>query len=769
MGVQWQGPAASAAAAALERHVRGLDDRGKWRPSPVHHAIGTGVSVLLPWLVFMFAAALLVIAYEERATTVWGLIGGVGGLCALLALGGIASGRMALTVLGLWSLTSMSFGVFMGRYVNTEYMQIYWRIRSAGPGLVGVDPAAAEVASLGDEAAIITFTDGTIVDDRRTIGYVAKGNIYCVAPVMRRAKPSAPVEFWAAGIGCCERRSNFDCGSARLSGSSLTALSYTASGDKYFAEAVKEAASVYNIKIGEHAQRVFFEGDPATFVDDLWREAVVAAILAAVFHLCTCIIVSTALQKAGIRWVGGFGGQPSAEDLATEDILLRGGAARGKDKALTSNQVRTILDPRASWVDEKPERSCLGCGPRSYWVWRSPEDQQMEEIEKQIWYSESRRLDVGSDPSFFDRVIIAEDGGFNEVPQLMKNVSWYRYFSAYLTVGLIVFNIAYILKSDANMISATSGGSEMYLISETLIKPPASFLLRIVGIEGTISFRANVVVPVMEICCLVFVLSWVTMLSVEAALAEPRGRRRWKNLSRAFFNFPAPLAGFSAMSLLHYVSPPILIEQVMDYSHRRATVEPVRAWLKFILIRFVALVIGVDAFLMKFRMTSQYINQEAASAQRLAQAAGFILQLLGIVQVSVVVRERLLRAFFGGEDATEDVEEKAKEDAYHSLLAREMYRHSQSDTDFVVMMLSFNDADFQGLMLNMSNGSRMSSRTGQEGKNGSPGKNGSRSPERKSDAEPRADSVEDLMTQFEEVAREATVPQRTASRRINFR
>ena len=50
------------------------------------------------------------------------------------------------------------------------------------------------------------FSDGTVLDDFHALGYLAKGNTYCEAPIRLTGSSSEPVRYWAVGKNCCDRR-----------------------------------------------------------------------------------------------------------------------------------------------------------------------------------------------------------------------------------------------------------------------------------------------------------------------------------------------------------------------------------------------------------------------------------------------------------------------------------------------------------------------------------------------------------------------------------
>merc|ERR550537_1414384 len=79
---------------------------------------------------------------------------------------------------------------------------------------------------------------------------------------------------------------------------------------------------------------------------------------------------------------------------------------------------------------------------------------------------------------------------------------------------------------------------------------------------------------------------------------------------------------------------------------------------------------------------------------------GFLIQVLGIVQIKKLLRWRLFRFIFGGQDAEVSIEEKLVERIYEARLAQAIWT-SDAMTTFqkLVTLVNLNDDDLQRLML----------------------------------------------------------------------
>jgi len=80
---------------------------------------------------------------------------------------------------------------------------------------------------------------------------------------------------------------------------------------------------------------------------------------------------------------------------------------------------------------------------------------------------------------------------------------------------------------------------------------------------------------------------------------------------------------------------------------------------------------------------------------------GFVLQIIGVIDLSFWIRHRLFDFVFGKADGKVSRSEKSEERVFNCMLAREIWRASgRSFSTFSVVMLNFSDTDFQKLVLN---------------------------------------------------------------------
>lgn len=243
--------------------------------------------VILPWLVFVLTEHLFFLVYHDASTVVWVLVAVLAAL-ALLFIGlGCYVRHGTFLALGFMCFFSVASGTALGLWLDSQYMTPYVRL-DRSPEVRSVDPRGAVERT--QDAGVLHFIPTAFVDDRRTIGFVAQGNIFCVAPVVVPPKPTSAVRYWAMGQNCCEKRSGFDCGSAREPDSHSTALVMEEQ-DPAFLEAIREAETVHGLNSTTGAQLVSFVADPKAVIGDIWDEAMTIALVAGLVDLCTCFCV----------------------------------------------------------------------------------------------------------------------------------------------------------------------------------------------------------------------------------------------------------------------------------------------------------------------------------------------------------------------------------------------------------------------------------------------------------------------------------------------
>mmetsp|Transcript_62271 Transcript_62271/g.131639 ORF Transcript_62271/g.131639 Transcript_62271/m.131639 type:complete len:347 (-) Transcript_62271:37-1077(-) len=258
------------------------------------------VVVILPWLVFFMVLSLFMFAYHEMERLVWLL----SGLCAAMSTAFLcvgACGRHAtFLAVGFLCLSSVGMAVGCGQWVTSTYLVRFWQL-DAGPEFQDVSPVARSPDDT--HSATLYFAEGTFVDDQRTLGFITRQGLVCVAPVSKIGAPDAKVQFWAVGEDCCEPRSNFDCGTSRQESLQKVAIvENVVDWPSEFQKAARMAASVHAVsQPSQEAQFVRFVSDPKAAISDLWNEALSVSLLAMVLDLLMCLLAGLVVGKALAR------------------------------------------------------------------------------------------------------------------------------------------------------------------------------------------------------------------------------------------------------------------------------------------------------------------------------------------------------------------------------------------------------------------------------------------------------------------------------------
>jgi hypothetical protein len=253
------------------------------------------VTVLLPWLIFSLIVSLLVFAYEDYGPIVWAMVV----VCLLLALlfvsMGVAVKRPLQVALGLLVLTSVGVSLPVGFCIEGEFMVDFWRVDS---GASYKQVSASDPAVARSDAAVLEFTPGTKVDVNSSIGYMKRGIVYCVAPVVGATPSGKGPEYWAAGTNCCEQRGGFSCGDAK---DPLALTGVTMPDDQgNFAMAVRAAVSTYGLT-EPSGKLIFLDWTTSgpKYKEGLWTNAALLVMVSSTVHfgISTCAGICTARAK----------------------------------------------------------------------------------------------------------------------------------------------------------------------------------------------------------------------------------------------------------------------------------------------------------------------------------------------------------------------------------------------------------------------------------------------------------------------------------------
>lgn len=203
--------------------------------------LDTALIVVVPWVIFSLLVCTVAFAMEDYAPLVWALAAACAVLSVLFIAMGIAAGVASHVAVGFLTLVSVIIGVLVGLTLQHGYMDEYWQVDN-GAIYRNLDPV--EAASSHADGTQLYFAKGSSIDTQRSIGYMRRGEVYCVAPIIG-PRVSSTVEYWAVGKNCCDRRGGFACGVVNEA-AALDGVVVTADVD-YYRNAARMAQSVYRL------------------------------------------------------------------------------------------------------------------------------------------------------------------------------------------------------------------------------------------------------------------------------------------------------------------------------------------------------------------------------------------------------------------------------------------------------------------------------------------------------------------------------------------
>lgn len=353
----------------------------------------------------------------------------------------------------------------------------------------------------------------------------------------------------------------------------------------------------------------------------------------------------------------------------------------------------------------------------------------------------SKFFESGHRPAFFQRLSFAQDSGFSDIPNLTDpestgGVSLYvRSFYAVLLASFVIYNIAYLIHSDLELLpeACRKHTPQGFLLSRILARK----LLRLAGWEVSWNSACQEkLAGYLELMGLVVHLSrvarnivitafpyyYIRYASVLAKFVAPKyaerrwglrhdkqeeSQERWFAVTRIFFHSLPNISSYSGMKLLHFIQPWVLSTDLCSTLYNEPKGDVWWRVPQFIILRILFFVVGFDLFCVRFRATwtSVSVTDEELTFMTLVKCVLFVKQVLGIVQVDVLVRERLLLFIFAGEDSVLNSEERSTMLVWHAMVAEEIWIECTAKSrllgffKFLIIMMSWSDEDVQKLVL----------------------------------------------------------------------
>uniref|UniRef100_A0A7S1ACU5 Uncharacterized protein n=1 Tax=Noctiluca scintillans TaxID=2966 RepID=A0A7S1ACU5_NOCSC len=306
-----------------------------------------------------------------------------------------------------------------------------------------------------------------------------------------------------------------------------------------------------------------------------------------------------------------------------------------------------------------------------------------------------------------DGLVISEDGGLSDIDELMYPM---QYFSAGLIIVFCFMNGIMLSVVDLRALAqpGTSGQPSYFLLTNSI--------LSVVFPGNPLEGHVEKVVPFLELLYFAYLLfqifyeCWKVWRGMRTEKDDPNIElQTWLTVSNLCWDVLPQLSSYSAIRLLYFVTPSVVGTQaynmvcfvqdrMQNADTRMEKVWPVLQFLRYLLFLVCALVIGFDAFLVKFRLSIAYVQSSTLTLADSLAAFTFLFQILGVVNLNWFVKERLFIFIFGGEDGRVDIKEKARWDVWVALIAKKVF-DQYGVMKGLIVLLAFDDYDFQQLVL----------------------------------------------------------------------
>lgn len=229
--------------------------------------------ILVPTLAFGLVVTLFMNVYYKAAHVVMFLLFVGIGVCVVQVLKTLrerVSQYEAPNTFGRYvsmlTLAAIVLAWPIGMHVYQDYVRQYWYVRNSN---IFTNVLPSEAAAGYRDAGKLLFAEGTRVDVQKAVGY-KDVDVYCVAPILDDMQADR-VQFWAAGLNCCDQRGSFDCDDAwnpKAKGGITLKVD-----EDIFLKAVKQAQAQYNLASAEDIIFLRWVVDPEQVEQNYWNVA----------------------------------------------------------------------------------------------------------------------------------------------------------------------------------------------------------------------------------------------------------------------------------------------------------------------------------------------------------------------------------------------------------------------------------------------------------------------------------------------------------------
>lgn len=348
-------------------------------------------------------------------------------------------------------------------------------------------------------------------------------------------------------------------------------------------------------------------------------------------------------------------------------------------------------------------------------------EEREEHLAMDVWVEKN----YTEDAEFFDEITIDRSGGLKEVERLWRDDRW---ADAAIRILMLVSNLGVIIYMDTAEIFATKWLLESeaelkgnFLLTRLVTDPVLSLLGHLSGSQRF--WNSGHAMPcLLELLGLAALLLESVYMVFKISIYHREGVtnetwragveaefHKWDATQRLFLELIPELSGYSAMRLLHFVHPYVLLDDLfkwyMDSRYRWVGLQDGNlAALKLVnllLLRTLCIFVGVDVFIIKCRQNIALYMMGELSGVKLLGVLLFVMQVLGIVQVNYVLRQRLFSFIFAGEDSVLQPRETAIQTVWSGMLTRQVFKcENLSWIKSITLLLTFSNEDFQMLVLN---------------------------------------------------------------------
>lgn len=298
---------------------------------------------------------------------------------------------------------------------------------------------------------------------------------------------------------------------------------------------------------------------------------------------------------------------------------------------------------------------------------------------------------------------LTDDSGFADVQQLFSPS---KCLTALLVIALCIGNLSVLVRQDWKVLNDHSHDDSRFLLTHAVI----THFFGEVHTETHLSHIIPACEIIIVVALVILALKQILLPCIFYCCCKEKSSAhflRWFNTSLLFHSTIPYMSTFSAMKLLYYVTPSVIYSEAYQLSvfsiediKRTGKLKLYTVWhlIWFAFSRLFCLIVGFDAFIVKFRMAEDSVNSTQVSFFVVLNSMLFAFQVLSIVNLRSFTLERLFFFIFAGEDGKMQKGEEIAMFVWISLLDKQVFEQL-GPFKAIVALLAFNDYSFQLLVL----------------------------------------------------------------------